>query len=420
MIGVLIVGIIAGAIAAIVIAPRYFRSLERQKMAEVLRASIERGQPLPQEMIDAMSNNVRGPPGEMPPMLPMLPMMMPMMMMMMPDMPQDCNNSGQNSGTVPPVPMVTIKAPNQSSNPADPVQYITVPATNTPPVKCPPNYNSGSTDAYGNTGAGAGVTPASGGAVSDLISSLLGGNDGSSNGGSGTGSSGSGEGSATSSGNKTPRGVFGDILFATGMATVLEINQDQSHNAASAGFYGLNSPGATGKQLVSALCRTRPWSNSYLSFIVPPTFFDNLCTLRGFGAGAKSSANGNGKTGGTVTSSGLYIPTPMAVIPGGLTDLPVTKSDAPTKKPVSPKTPLATDIWATPASVASGAKTTIFWNTSGVTDCTVASTDVTFSYTSLTGHAATPSITKPTSFTLTCTTDGGAKVTSHVTVGITQ
>lgn len=73
MIGVLIVGIIAGCIAAIVIAPRYFRSLERQKMAEVLRASIERGQPLPQEMIDAMSNNVRGPAGEMPPPMPMRP-----------------------------------------------------------------------------------------------------------------------------------------------------------------------------------------------------------------------------------------------------------------------------------------------------------------------------------------------------------
>jgi hypothetical protein len=53
-------------IAAIVIAPRYFRSQERQKMAELLRASIERGQPLPQEMIDAMSSNVRSPGGDMP------------------------------------------------------------------------------------------------------------------------------------------------------------------------------------------------------------------------------------------------------------------------------------------------------------------------------------------------------------------
>lgn len=48
-------------IAAIVIVPRYFRSLERQKMAETLRSAIERGQPLPEEMIDAMSTNVRSP-----------------------------------------------------------------------------------------------------------------------------------------------------------------------------------------------------------------------------------------------------------------------------------------------------------------------------------------------------------------------
>ena len=48
-------------IAAIVIAPRYFRSIERQKMAETLRAAIEKGQPLPPEMIDAMSSNVRSP-----------------------------------------------------------------------------------------------------------------------------------------------------------------------------------------------------------------------------------------------------------------------------------------------------------------------------------------------------------------------
>ena len=41
--------------------PRYFRSLERQKMAETLRAAIERGQPLPAEVVDAMSTNVRSP-----------------------------------------------------------------------------------------------------------------------------------------------------------------------------------------------------------------------------------------------------------------------------------------------------------------------------------------------------------------------
>ena len=48
-------------IAALFIVPRYFKSLERQKMAETLRAAIEKGQPLPTEVIEAMSSNVRSP-----------------------------------------------------------------------------------------------------------------------------------------------------------------------------------------------------------------------------------------------------------------------------------------------------------------------------------------------------------------------
>ena len=48
-------------IAALVIVPRYFKSVERQKVADTLRAAIEKGQPLPTEIIDAMSSNVRTP-----------------------------------------------------------------------------------------------------------------------------------------------------------------------------------------------------------------------------------------------------------------------------------------------------------------------------------------------------------------------
>jgi Domain of unknown function (DUF6249) len=58
-IGILMV--IFGSIAAVIIAPRYFKSIERQKMADTLRAAIERGQPLPTEVVDAMSSNVRRP-----------------------------------------------------------------------------------------------------------------------------------------------------------------------------------------------------------------------------------------------------------------------------------------------------------------------------------------------------------------------
>lgn len=43
-------------IAAIVILPRYFRSQERQKLQETLRAAVERGEPIPPEIVQAMTN----------------------------------------------------------------------------------------------------------------------------------------------------------------------------------------------------------------------------------------------------------------------------------------------------------------------------------------------------------------------------
>jgi hypothetical protein len=46
-------------IAAIVIMPRYFKSQERQRMAEALKVAIENGQTLSPDTIDALSVNVR-------------------------------------------------------------------------------------------------------------------------------------------------------------------------------------------------------------------------------------------------------------------------------------------------------------------------------------------------------------------------
>lgn len=59
---VLIVLIIFGSFASLFIVPRYFKSIERQKMADTLRTAIEKGQPLPTEVIDAMSSDVRTDP----------------------------------------------------------------------------------------------------------------------------------------------------------------------------------------------------------------------------------------------------------------------------------------------------------------------------------------------------------------------
>jgi hypothetical protein len=49
-------------VAAIVIWPRYLKSQERQKLQDTLRAAIEKGQPLPPEVIEAISSDVKPPP----------------------------------------------------------------------------------------------------------------------------------------------------------------------------------------------------------------------------------------------------------------------------------------------------------------------------------------------------------------------
>lgn len=51
-------------IAAIVIVPRYLKSVERQKLQDTLRASIEKGAELPPEVIRALTSDVK--PGPSP------------------------------------------------------------------------------------------------------------------------------------------------------------------------------------------------------------------------------------------------------------------------------------------------------------------------------------------------------------------
>ncbi|MEI9965941.1 MAG: DUF6249 domain-containing protein [Caulobacteraceae bacterium] len=49
-------------IGAVIIAPRYFKNREREALQATLRAAIERGQPLPPEVIDAISRDARPAP----------------------------------------------------------------------------------------------------------------------------------------------------------------------------------------------------------------------------------------------------------------------------------------------------------------------------------------------------------------------
>ena len=49
-------------VAAIVCLPFYFKSRERREMQRTLRAAIEKGQPMPPEVIEAMTKTVKLPP----------------------------------------------------------------------------------------------------------------------------------------------------------------------------------------------------------------------------------------------------------------------------------------------------------------------------------------------------------------------
>ena len=49
-------------ITAIVIVPRYLKSLERQRLQETLRASIEKGAELPPEVVLALTSDAKPPP----------------------------------------------------------------------------------------------------------------------------------------------------------------------------------------------------------------------------------------------------------------------------------------------------------------------------------------------------------------------
>jgi len=62
MTGMVAVVLIFGSIPAIFIAQGWFRSRERMQMQQTIRAAIEKGQPLPPDLIDAISRDVRPAP----------------------------------------------------------------------------------------------------------------------------------------------------------------------------------------------------------------------------------------------------------------------------------------------------------------------------------------------------------------------
>lgn len=195
-----------------------------------------------------------------------------------------------------------------------------------------------------------------------------------------------------------PGGTRGDIQITGTGATIFAGSRDVSGGVEVVGFYGADTFGSTQPQgLVAGLCQKRPWATSFVSYVIPPSFFDGLCSWRGYQVGfptLPSSSEASGVQQTTFTSG--------AVVPAATSTAPL----------IEPKV----DIWAVPERVSLGARTSIFWTTQGVTSCSVRSSDGSFSENTLSGGATTVSITRATAYSISCLTPNNVSIVDHVVV----
>jgi len=204
-------------------------------------------------------------------------------------------------------------------------------------------------------------------------------------------------------------GPGGDLQIGGNGATFSSSNRDFQNNTAVSGFFGANTTVGAGPQSVAAwLCHTRPWANSIFSRIISASFFDSLCAKRGYQVGMPPAP-----------------PRPVAPV---LTQTPVRAATKPAAKPATaptvqtptppavPAVPPRVQIWAVPASVSIGSRTSIFWSARGVASCIETSPDGSFHQTTLSGGASTVPLTSATTYTISCLTPDGTPATAFFTV----
>lgn len=200
-------------------------------------------------------------------------------------------------------------------------------------------------------------------------------------------------------------GARGDIMTGDGGATVIAGTRDAAANTEVAGFFG--ATGGAGQSLVGKWCTSRPWATNFLSKIVSPGFFDGLCTWRGYAVGTPPPA---AAASGASTAAGGGAKKPVVVLQQRYATTTVqatTTIEVPAGR---------VQIWAVPAKVALGSRTSIFWATENVTACTETSPDGSFNHSSLSGGGTTVPLTGPTTFSISCLDGAGNPVTGFVTV----
>ncbi len=204
--------------------------------------------------------------------------------------------------------------------------------------------------------------------------------------------------------SSAPNGLSGGIQTTGNGATFVADHRDVQGNTETSSFFGADTIGGTVHNLILGMCRSRPWTRGFLSVIIPPAFFDSLCTQGGFTGGTPPA------TASTHVSSAYTSPARVKPKP------PIVQIVASS----TPLVPPRVDIWAVPSSVSLGARTTIYWNTENVSHCSETSPDGSFSQTSLSGGSQTVPLTEPTIFTISCLASNQSPVTSYVTVKISH
>ncbi|HEY4517003.1 MAG TPA: hypothetical protein VJG64_03580 [Candidatus Paceibacterota bacterium] len=194
-------------------------------------------------------------------------------------------------------------------------------------------------------------------------------------------------------------GLRGDIKSLGSGATIYA--SSRSGNTEISGFYG-STAGGTPQSAAGKMCKSRPWSSNFLSYVIPSSFFDNLCSWGGYKVGTVQ-ATGSGGGDGTSTGGG-----------SNKTSIPAPKSETIYSNPVVAQA----KIWARPASVSIGGRTTVFWTSANVTSCIESSSDGNFSGQSTSGGASTVPLSGATTFNIQCQTIDGKTISDSTTVQI--
>lgn len=193
-------------------------------------------------------------------------------------------------------------------------------------------------------------------------------------------------------------GLRGDIEVMNSRGTVFAGARDPGRNTEVAGFYGGSTFSGPATGVIASLCRSRPWASNILSYVLPANFFDSLCVARGYQVGNPPA------------------PTQPSVTVTQTAPKPVASTTSATASTTAPLVPPRVRVWAVPATVSLGSRTSVFWSSQGVVSCLVTSPDGSFSQTSLSGGASTVALTGDTTFTISCLTHDGTPVTDFVTV----